>query len=75
MSRRSSSSSGKTAGLTDQQGRIVREGLELCFTHRELTEMWERGIQLQRGTIPAGRLMENCHQRRMNMGVRADQGF
>jgi phosphoenolpyruvate carboxylase len=34
----------QTAGLTDQQGRIVREGLELCFTYRELTEMWERGI-------------------------------
>jgi hypothetical protein len=34
----------QTAGLTDQQGHIVREGLELCFTYRELTEMWERGI-------------------------------
>jgi hypothetical protein len=33
-----------TAGLTEQQGRIVREGLELPFTYRELTEMWERGI-------------------------------
>jgi hypothetical protein len=34
----------QTAGLTERQGRIVREGLELCFTYRELTEMWERGI-------------------------------
>jgi hypothetical protein len=34
----------QTAGLTEQQARIVREGLELSFTYRELTEMWERGI-------------------------------
>jgi hypothetical protein len=34
----------QTAGLTDAQARIVREGLELTFTYRELTEMWERGI-------------------------------
>jgi hypothetical protein len=33
-----------TAGLTDLQAHIVREGLELPFTYRELTEMWERGI-------------------------------
>jgi hypothetical protein len=33
-----------TAGLSGQQARIVREGLELPFTYRELTEMWERGI-------------------------------
>lgn len=33
-----------TAGLTDLQARIVREGLELPFTYRELTEMWERGV-------------------------------
>ncbi len=33
-----------TAGLTELQARIVREGLELSFTYRELTEMWERGI-------------------------------
>jgi hypothetical protein len=32
-----------TAGLTEPQGHIVREGLELPFTYRELTEMWERG--------------------------------
>ena len=32
-----------TAGLTDLQAHIVREGLELPFTYRELTEMWERG--------------------------------
>jgi len=34
----------QTAGLTEPQGRIVREGLELTFTYRELTEMWERGV-------------------------------
>jgi hypothetical protein len=34
----------QTAGLTPAQARIVREGLELPFTYRELTEMWERGI-------------------------------
>jgi hypothetical protein len=34
----------QTAGLTESQGRIVREGLELVFTYRELTEMWERGV-------------------------------
>jgi hypothetical protein len=34
----------QTAGLTEPQARIVREGLELSFTYRELTEMWERGI-------------------------------
>jgi hypothetical protein len=33
-----------TAGLTERQARVVREGLELPFTYRELTEMWERGI-------------------------------
>lgn len=31
------------AGLTEHQARTVREGLELSFTYRELTEMWERG--------------------------------
>jgi hypothetical protein len=34
----------RTAGLTDQQAGVVREGLELSFTYRELTEMWERQI-------------------------------
>jgi hypothetical protein len=34
----------QTAGLTEQQARMVREGLELAFTYRELTEMWERGV-------------------------------
>src|SRR5262245_31747820 len=34
----------KTAGLTEPQARIVREGLEINFTYRELTEMWERGV-------------------------------
>jgi hypothetical protein len=34
----------QTAGLNESQARIVREGLELPFTYRELTEMWERGI-------------------------------
>jgi hypothetical protein len=33
----------QTAGLVEHQARIVREGLELSFTYRELTEMWERG--------------------------------
>jgi hypothetical protein len=33
----------QTAGLNESQARIVREGLELPFTYRELTEMWERG--------------------------------
>jgi hypothetical protein len=33
----------QTAGLTTPQARIIREGLELPFTYRELTEMWERG--------------------------------
>ena len=33
-----------TAGLGTHQARIVREGLELPFTYRELTEMWERGV-------------------------------
>jgi hypothetical protein len=32
-----------TAGLSEQQVRIIGEGLELTFTYRELTEMWERG--------------------------------
>ena len=34
----------QTAGLSEQQARTVREGLELAFTYRELTEMWERGV-------------------------------
>ena len=34
----------RTSGLAEQQARIVREGLELPFTYRELTEMWERRI-------------------------------
>jgi hypothetical protein len=34
----------QTAGLSEPQARIVREGLELPFTYRELTAMWERGI-------------------------------
>jgi hypothetical protein len=34
----------ETAGLTDQQARIMREGLELPLTYRELTEMWERQV-------------------------------
>jgi hypothetical protein len=34
----------QTAGLDEGQARIVREGLELPFTYRELTEMWERGV-------------------------------
>jgi hypothetical protein len=33
-----------TAALSDAQVRIIGEGLELTFTYRELTEMWERGI-------------------------------
>jgi hypothetical protein len=33
-----------TAGLTAHQAQVVREGLELSFTYRELTEMWERGV-------------------------------
>jgi hypothetical protein len=32
-----------TAGLSEPQVRIIGEGLELTFTYRELTEMWERG--------------------------------
>lgn len=34
----------QTVGLAEQQWRIIREGLELPFTYRELTEMWERGV-------------------------------
>jgi hypothetical protein len=34
----------QTAGLTEPQARMVRAGLELSFTYRELTEMWERGV-------------------------------
>ena len=34
----------QTGGLTAHQGHIIREGLELSFTYRELTEMWERGV-------------------------------
>jgi hypothetical protein len=34
----------QTAGLKDTQVHIICEGLELPFTYRELTEMWERGI-------------------------------
>jgi hypothetical protein len=34
----------QTAGLAERQTLIVREGLELPFTYRELTEMWERGV-------------------------------
>jgi hypothetical protein len=34
----------QTAGLAERQMLIVREGLELPFTYRELTEMWERGV-------------------------------
>ena len=33
-----------TAGLSPAQVRIIGQGLELTFTYRELTEMWERGI-------------------------------
>jgi hypothetical protein len=33
----------QTAGLAGRQVDVVREGLELPFTYRELTEMWERG--------------------------------
>jgi hypothetical protein len=33
----------QTAGLSEPQARIIREGLEIPFTYRELTEMWERG--------------------------------
>jgi hypothetical protein len=33
----------QTAGPSEPQARIIREGLELPFTYRELTEMWERG--------------------------------
>jgi hypothetical protein len=31
-----------TAGIAERQAQIIREGLELPFTYRELTEMWER---------------------------------
>jgi hypothetical protein len=34
----------QTAGLSEAQVRMIREGLELPFTYRELTEMWERGV-------------------------------
>jgi hypothetical protein len=34
----------QTAGLSEAQARMIREGLELPFTYRELTEMWERGV-------------------------------
>jgi hypothetical protein len=34
----------QTGGLTDRQAGVIREGLELPFTYRELTEMWERGV-------------------------------
>jgi hypothetical protein len=34
----------QTARLTESQVCTVREGLELPFTYRELTEMWERGV-------------------------------
>jgi hypothetical protein len=34
----------QTARLTEPQVYTVREGLELPFTYRELTEMWERGV-------------------------------
>jgi hypothetical protein len=34
----------QTAGLSEAQARIVREGLGLSFTYRELTEMWEHGV-------------------------------
>jgi hypothetical protein len=33
-----------TADLSQAQVRIISEGLELTFTYRELTEMWERGV-------------------------------
>lgn len=34
----------QTAGLSDRQAQVVRTGLDLSFTYREMTEMWERGI-------------------------------
>jgi hypothetical protein len=34
----------QSAGLTEVQARMMRQGLELSFTYRELTEMWERGV-------------------------------
>lgn len=34
----------QTARLTEPQVCTVRDGLELPFTYRELTEMWERGV-------------------------------
>jgi hypothetical protein len=33
----------QAAGLSERQAQIVRQGLELSFTYRELTGMWERG--------------------------------
>lgn len=33
----------QTAGLSERQWQTIRAGLELPFTYRELTEMWERG--------------------------------
>jgi hypothetical protein len=34
----------QTVGLTEPQARIAREGLELPFSYRELTAMWERDV-------------------------------
>src|SRR5262245_7479375 len=34
----------QTAGLSEPQAHMVREGLDLVFTYRELTAMWERGV-------------------------------
>jgi hypothetical protein len=34
----------QTTGLSEAQARLAREGLDLVFTYRELTEMWERGV-------------------------------
>jgi hypothetical protein len=34
----------QTVGLSAAQARMAREGLDLVFTYRELTEMWERGV-------------------------------
>jgi hypothetical protein len=34
----------QTVGIVERQAQTIREGLELPFTYRELTEMWERGV-------------------------------
>ena len=63
-----------TAGLTEPQGASCAR----AWSSRSPIASSQRcgsGESTARDNARSGRLMKNCQQRRMNMGVRADQGF